>query len=170
MFGYHVHEKAILNVVIPFSLIALLNQNLFFVTLAAGTVSLFPLLFTPFEIVIKAVLAVFHLSVASQIVRPSLKWYQTLYILGFLPVYIFETLGDALIPKFPFLPLLVVSNYTLIGIGSCYISLYWKYLDEKFTISEEYLLVTEKNVTPTISKSSRVPLSNTSPRVLRKRK
>lgn len=148
--------------IIPFSLIALLNQNLFFLTLVAGTVSLFPLLFTPFEIVLKAVLTVFHASVASQIVKPKLNWYQTLYILGFLPVYIFENLGDALIPKLPFLPLLLVSDYTFLGIGICYLSLYWK-----FVTNQEQTVTTKKSLTPREKSTPQIQPDNV--RVLRQR-
>ncbi len=171
MFGYHVHEKAILNVIIPFSLIALANRNLFFVTLTAGTVSLFPLLFTPFEIVLKAIITVFHLSVSYQIVTPSLKWYEPVYILGFLPLYVFENLGDAIIPKFPFLPLLLVSDYTLLGIGSCYISLYLKYVVyEEEELSNSINTIHQKSPRKTPMMATSITASNISPRVLRKRR
>ncbi|KAJ5295668.1 hypothetical protein N7508_010489 [Penicillium antarcticum] len=52
LFGWHVHEKAILLIIIPFSLIALKDRRYFsaFRPLAvAGHVSLFPLLFTAAE-------------------------------------------------------------------------------------------------------------------------
>ncbi|KAF4624878.1 hypothetical protein G7Y89_g13290 [Cudoniella acicularis] len=56
LFGWHVHEKAILLVIIPFSLIALKDRRYLgaFRPLAvAGHVSLFPLLFTAAEFPIK---------------------------------------------------------------------------------------------------------------------
>lgn len=52
LFGWHVHEKAILLVVLPFSLLAVKNRRYLgaFRPLAvAGHVSIFPLLFTPQE-------------------------------------------------------------------------------------------------------------------------
>lgn len=58
LFGWHVHEKAILLVIIPFSLIAVKNRRFLsaFGPLAvAGHVSLFPLLFTTPEWPIKTV-------------------------------------------------------------------------------------------------------------------
>jgi alpha-1,3-glucosyltransferase len=58
LFGWHVHEKAILLVIIPFSLIALKDRRYLgaFRPLAiAGHVSLFPLLFTAAEFPIKTV-------------------------------------------------------------------------------------------------------------------
>jgi len=56
LFGWHVHEKAILLVIIPFSLLALKDRRFLsaFRPLAvAGHVSLFPLLFTAAEFPIK---------------------------------------------------------------------------------------------------------------------
>lgn len=58
LFGYHVHEKAILLVIIPFSLLALKDRRYLgaFRPLAvAGHVSLFPLLFTAMEFPVKVV-------------------------------------------------------------------------------------------------------------------
>ncbi|KAF2735998.1 hypothetical protein EJ04DRAFT_463970 [Polyplosphaeria fusca] len=64
LFGWHVHEKAILLIIIPFSLIALRDRRYFgaFRPLAvAGHVSLFPLLFTAAEFPIKTVYTIFWL-------------------------------------------------------------------------------------------------------------
>ncbi|KAF2015517.1 glycosyltransferase family 57 protein [Aaosphaeria arxii CBS 175.79] len=64
LFGWHVHEKAILIVIIPFSLIALRDRRYFgaFRPLAvAGHVSLFPLLFTAAEFPIKTVYTILWL-------------------------------------------------------------------------------------------------------------
>ncbi|CAE6523558.1 unnamed protein product [Rhizoctonia solani] len=55
-FGWHVHEKAILLVLLPMSLVAAENHAMFrtfVIASAAGCVSLFPLLFTPAETPIK---------------------------------------------------------------------------------------------------------------------
>lgn len=64
IFGWHVHEKAILLVIIPFSLIALKDRRYLgaFRPLAvSGHVSLFPLLFTAQEFPIKTVYTIFWL-------------------------------------------------------------------------------------------------------------
>jgi alpha-1,3-glucosyltransferase len=64
LFGWHVHEKAILLVIIPFSLIALKDRRYLgaFRPLAvAGHVSLFPLLFTTQEFPVKVVYTIFWL-------------------------------------------------------------------------------------------------------------
>jgi alpha-1,3-glucosyltransferase len=64
LFGWHVHEKAILLVMIPFSLIAMQDRRYLgaFRPLAvAGHISLFPLLFTAAEFPIKTVYTIFWL-------------------------------------------------------------------------------------------------------------
>lgn len=64
LFGWHVHEKAILLIIIPFSLVALRDRRYFgaFRPLAvSGHVSLFPLLFTAAEFPIKTVYTIFWL-------------------------------------------------------------------------------------------------------------
>lgn len=64
LFGWHVHEKAILLVIIPFSLLALKDRRYLgaFRPLAvAGHVSLFPLLFTTMEFPTKVVYTIFWL-------------------------------------------------------------------------------------------------------------
>lgn len=64
LFGWHVHEKAILLVIIPFSLLALKDRRYLgaFRPLAvSGHVSLFPLLFTAMEFPIKVVYTIFWL-------------------------------------------------------------------------------------------------------------
>lgn len=66
LFGWHVHEKAILLVIIPFSLIALKDRRYLgaFRPLAvAGHVSLFPLLFTAMEFPVKVMYTIFWLIV-----------------------------------------------------------------------------------------------------------
>lgn len=66
LFGWHVHEKAILLVIIPFSLLALKDRRYLgaFRPLAvAGHVSLFPLLFTAMEFPVKVVYTIFWLMV-----------------------------------------------------------------------------------------------------------
>jgi len=66
LFGWHVHEKAILLVIIPFSLLALKDRRYLgaFRPLAvAGHVSLFPLLFKAMEAPVKLVYTVMWLVV-----------------------------------------------------------------------------------------------------------
>ncbi|PPQ77384.1 hypothetical protein CVT25_010966 [Psilocybe cyanescens] len=58
LFGWHVHEKAVLLVLIPLSLLAAERQayfRTFVLASVAGVFSLFPLIFTPAESIIKVV-------------------------------------------------------------------------------------------------------------------
>jgi len=64
LFGWHVHEKAILLVIIPFSLLALKDRRhlgAFRPLAVAGHVSLFPLLFGAQEFPIKTVYTILWL-------------------------------------------------------------------------------------------------------------
>ncbi|GFN77711.1 alpha-1,3-glucosyltransferase [Plakobranchus ocellatus] len=59
LFGWHVHEKAILMIIIPMTLLVKYSQEdakLFLILSTTGFASLFPLLFTPFENIIKVLL------------------------------------------------------------------------------------------------------------------
>jgi alpha-1,3-glucosyltransferase len=64
IFGWHVHEKAILLVILPATLFCLRDRRhfaAFFPLAVAGHVSLFPLLFTPQEFLIKVGYTLFWL-------------------------------------------------------------------------------------------------------------
>ncbi|EJD01446.1 glycosyltransferase family 57 protein [Fomitiporia mediterranea MF3/22] len=61
MFGWHVHEKAILLVLVPLSLLAAENHaffRTFMLASVAGIYSLFPLLFTPAETLVKVLYSI----------------------------------------------------------------------------------------------------------------
>lgn len=76
LFGYHVHEKAILQVVLPLGLVAAESVNdmrLYRVASVVSTVSLFPLLFTPAEQATKVLLALAHALLAYVALDPFIK-------------------------------------------------------------------------------------------------
>ena len=59
LFGWHVHEKAVLLIIIPLTLLILYDKQLakiYLLLSITGHYSLFPLLFTPFENVLKVLL------------------------------------------------------------------------------------------------------------------
>lgn len=132
LFGWHVHEKAILLVIIPFSLIALRDRRHFgaFRPLAvAGHVSLFPLLFSPAEFPIKTVYTILwlvlflmafdHLAPASN--KPRfflLDRFSTLYIAICIPLIAYCSLFHQMIfgKSYEFLPLMFTSTYTAVGV------------------------------------------------------
>eukprot|EP01017_Pseudomicrothorax_dubius_P026250 TRINITY_DN2910_c0_g1_i5.p1 TRINITY_DN2910_c0_g1~~TRINITY_DN2910_c0_g1_i5.p1 ORF type:complete len:147 (+),score=8.59 TRINITY_DN2910_c0_g1_i5:601-1041(+) len=123
MFGFHVHEKAIL---IPLSLLQLiqtrnitLSKLAFLMSLNAG-ISLFPLLPEPTETLIKYLLCcVFHVVYYAVLVelwkhknnKFSFKWFEAVMILGLIAVALFYSIGHPLIFKnrLPFVPLMLHS-------------------------------------------------------------
>ena len=132
LFGWHVHEKAILLVIIPFSLIALKDRRhlgAFRPLAVAGHVSLFPLLFTPAEFPIKTVYTIFWLilflmsfdrlapaaSTARFFVFDRLS---TLYITISIPLLLYTSLihGIAFGKSYEFLPLMFTSSYSAVGV------------------------------------------------------
>ena len=132
LFGWHVHEKAILLVIIPFSLIALRDRRhlgVFRPLAVAGHVSLFPLLFTPAEFPIKTMYTVFwlvlflagfdRLAPASTKARFFLlDRFSTLYIAVSIPLIVYCSLVHRVIfgEAYEFLPLMFTSAYTAVGV------------------------------------------------------
>ncbi|KAF2003169.1 glycosyltransferase family 57 protein [Amniculicola lignicola CBS 123094] len=132
LFGWHVHEKAILLVIIPFSLIALKDRRYFgaFRPLAvAGHVSLFPLLFTAPEFPIKTayticwlilfLLAFDRLAPASPHPRVFLlDRFSLVYIALSIPLIAYCSLFHGIVfgKRYEFLPLMFTSSYSAIGV------------------------------------------------------
>ncbi|RGP77863.1 dolichyl pyrophosphate glc1man9 c2 alpha-1,3-glucosyltransferase [Fusarium longipes] len=132
LFGWHVHEKAILLVIIPFSLIALRDRRhlgAFRPLAVAGYVSLFPLLFTPAEFPIKTIYTVVWLVVfllAFDRLAPAsnkpriflLDRFSTLYIAISIPLILYCSLLHHLIfgKNYEFIPLMFTSSYSAIGV------------------------------------------------------
>ena len=137
LFGWHVHEKAILLVIIPFSLIALKDRRYLgaFRPLAvAGHVSLFPLLYTRAEFLIQAGYTVLWLNVflvdfnklAPASSKPRvflLDRFSLLYTAVAIPLVLYCSLVHGLIfaERFEFLPLMFISSYSAIGVVGSWI-------------------------------------------------
>ncbi|KAH8668319.1 glycosyltransferase family 57 protein [Xylariales sp. PMI_506] len=132
LFGWHVHEKAILLVIIPFSLISLKDRrhlSAFRPLAVSGHVSLFPLLFTPAEFPIKTVYTIFwlilflmtfdRLAPASNRQRFFLfDRFSILYIAVSIPLIAYCSLIHHMVfgKSFEFLPLMFMSSYSAIGV------------------------------------------------------
>lgn len=132
LFGWHVHEKAILLILIPFSLIAIKDRrhlSAFRPLAVSGHVSLFPLLFTPAEFPIKTVYTIFwlvlflmafgRLAPASQ--RPRFFLFDrltTIYIAVSIPLIVYCSLLHQLVfgKRYEFLPLMFMSAYSALGV------------------------------------------------------
>lgn len=136
MLGYHVHEKAILMVVLPMSLMCLDSPRRAGDWLSFGTLahySLLPLLFRPEETLIKFSLVGFFFwasywaiqryalssssdsSVSSSDASTQQPWLSSLnkaLLVGLLPLQICVGLiQPLLLPRLPFLPLMCISLY-----------------------------------------------------------
>ncbi|PGH02464.1 dolichyl pyrophosphate Glc1Man9GlcNAc2 alpha-1,3-glucosyltransferase [Blastomyces parvus] len=133
LFGWHVHEKAILLIIIPFSLLALKDRRYFsaFRPLAvAGHVSLFPLLFTAAEFPVKIVYTIFWLvlfmfafeRLAPVPVRPRvflLDRFSMLYDTVAIPLIVYCSFVHGLVfggGRYEFLPLMFTSSYAALGV------------------------------------------------------
>nr|CAG4649365.1 EOG090X06YP [Scapholeberis mucronata] len=134
LFGWHVHEKAILIVIIPLTLLAASSHQdcrLFLLLSITGHVSLFPLLFTPFENVTKVVLvlayslasysflAALHYDAKSKNTLVKFRPWERAYLYGLVVVALFECCLHSLVDpsnRLPFLPLLVMSVYCAVGV------------------------------------------------------
>lgn len=127
------HEKAVLLIIIPFSLIALKDRRYLgaFRPLAvAGHVSLFPLLFTATEFPIKTAYTIFWLilflfvfdRVAPVPERPRVFLFDRfsfLYITVSIPLILYCSLFHQIVfglNRYEFVPLMFMSAYSAVGI------------------------------------------------------
>lgn len=145
LFGWHVHEKAILLVIIPFSLIALKDRRhlgAFRPLAVAGHVSLFPLLFTSAEFPIKTVYTIFwlvlflmafdRLAPASNRRRTILvDRFSIVYIAISIPLIIYCSFVHQIIfrKELEFLPLMFMSSYSAVGVVASWVG----FMDVYFT-------------------------------------
>ncbi|KAK6975359.1 glycosyl transferase [Biomphalaria glabrata] len=148
LFGWHVHEKAILLAIIPLALLTLNSKQdarIYLFLSTVGYYSLFPLLFTPLENMLK-VLALIQSSIFSfwafsfiyseksrkddtpiLLQLPLLNLSESVFILGLIPLGLFNSLGFWLLnigERLPFLPLLLTSVYCSLGIVYSWLEFY----------------------------------------------
>ncbi|KAK9492347.1 glycosyl transferase [Lipomyces doorenjongii] len=144
LFGWHVHEKAILLVIVPFSFLTLKDRRYltpFYLLAVAGYVSLFPLIFTSPEAPIKYlytftwIFAFYNVFDDLAPVRTTRRVFlldriARVYLLGFIPLLLFVALYDrfAIFKGFDFLRLMLISTYCSLGIIGSFIGFSWLYL------------------------------------------
>jgi len=144
LFGWHVHEKAILLVLIPFSLLALKDRSYLasFRPLAvAGHVSLFPLLFTAAEFPIKvgytvSWLIVFLYTFDRLAPAPTrrrvflLDRFTLLYIAVAIPLIAYCSIVHGIVfgTRYEFIPLMFTSSYCAVGVTASWIGFMTCYL------------------------------------------
>ncbi|XP_075054715.1 dolichyl pyrophosphate Glc1Man9GlcNAc2 alpha-1,3-glucosyltransferase isoform X2 [Mixophyes fleayi] len=137
MFGWHVHEKAILLAILPLSILSVSSAKhagIYLILTTAGHFSLFPLLFTAQELPIKMLLmtifTVFSVGSLKALFRKEgqlLSCLETLYLCGLLPLGLLCEIIYPLSPwhqRLPFIPLMLTSIYCALGVGYSWIRLY----------------------------------------------
>ncbi|VDM69067.1 unnamed protein product [Strongylus vulgaris] len=147
-YGYHVHEKALLLVAIPLLIVALTDPK--YVQLAVlfsiiTCTSLFPLLFTLFEIPIKYCLATTYTLLLFLVIRYAfnikvgsiLSIQAIVYICGLVILELNASMIHKAIfgEKFAFLPLMLISVYNAVGVLACYIWLILLIYDDDIMIT-----------------------------------
>lgn len=158
LFGWHVHEKAIMLVIIPFSFLAVFDRRLlnsFMLLTSAGYVSLFPLLFQPQDFLLKTLFTyiwcILFFFAYRKVTRLStsverrvffLDRLMSVYIVALLPmVFILQILHAlkwkySILQKLEYMELMIYSCYCSIGIIGSWMGLSWLYnFDELLWIS-----------------------------------
>lgn len=138
MFGWHVHEKAILTAVMPLCVLAAINKEdarIFIILSSAGHTALLPLLYPNNLFSLKLLLLLTYmlssiLVLTKQHLRPLLRLHEWLYIIPLPLITFYEVVLHKLLfsDKLPFLPLAFTSIYCAIGITYCWILYYYIYL------------------------------------------
>ncbi|KAH9943342.1 glycosyltransferase family 57 protein [Epithele typhae] len=148
MFGWHVHEKAILLVLVPLSLLAADDNEsfrTFTIASVAGIFSLFPLLFTPAETLVKIIYSALWCIFVLRPIHHQVYTFprgvpfvvmdvvERIYIAGFPILQLVVTLLPLLARRFSangssesgyeFLPLMLTSIYCAIGLVWAFIRL-----------------------------------------------
>ncbi|CAG5121033.1 unnamed protein product [Candidula unifasciata] len=150
LFGWHVHEKAVLMIIIPMTLMIMRDKQyarLYLIMATVGFYSLFPLLFSPFENVLKVLLllqssifaflcmeVIYSYTLGDMKITsldhfrlPLLNLPESFYILGLIPLGVFNSAGVWLLgisSRLPFLPLLLTSLYCSVGVIYCWVEFY----------------------------------------------
>ncbi|XP_075888181.1 dolichyl pyrophosphate Glc1Man9GlcNAc2 alpha-1,3-glucosyltransferase isoform X2 [Nelusetta ayraudi] len=136
MFGWHVHEKAILIAILPLSILAVQSREdagIYLVLTTTGHYSLFPLVFTAAELPIKVLLMLIFVIFSFTALRKLhsqgslLHPLESVYLLGLAPVAVACEVVFPLSPwqqKLPFLPLLVTSVYCSLGVCYSFLRMY----------------------------------------------
>ncbi|KAL4659618.1 putative dolichyl pyrophosphate Glc1Man9GlcNAc2 alpha-1,3-glucosyltransferase [Arapaima gigas] len=137
LFGWHVHEKAVLMAILPLSILAVETKEdarVFLILATSGHLSLFPLLYTMPELPIKVLLmllfTLYSFTSLQRLFRPEcglINTAESVYLAGLVPLEVFCEFVYPLTSwqrTFPFIPLLLTSVYCSVGILYSFIRLY----------------------------------------------
>ena len=133
LFGWHVHEKAVLLAAVPLAVLALRSgpeARLYQLLSVTAHVSLGPLLFRGREAPARLLLTALHAGYAA-LALPSAggppSRAQSGYLAGLAAVALYDVVGHGALGldgRWPFLPLLLTSLYCALGVVYCWLSLY----------------------------------------------
>ncbi|KAI0219873.1 glycosyl transferase [Massospora cicadina] len=137
LFGWHVHEKAIMLVLFPLSLIAhrsTAHRQLFLFLSLVGTFSLFPLVFHPIEVLVVAVILVTWALVGYSLLAPRepLHFAVRGYYAGLIAIYLYPFilrpaalgLANVDLARYAFLPQMLTSLGCSLGMLGAWVHLY----------------------------------------------
>ncbi|AGO12684.1 AaceriADR210Cp [[Ashbya] aceris (nom. inval.)] len=149
LFGWHVHEKAIMLVIVPFSFLVSFDQRLltpFRLLTASGYVSLFPLLYSSSSFVIKVLYTliwciVYHSALKRTVPASASQQRRVFFFDRLAAVYVMLLLPMVLgvkylellegkfeaLEKYEFLGLMCYSIYCAIGVCTSWMGLSWLY-------------------------------------------
>ncbi|GFV17593.1 probable dolichyl pyrophosphate Glc1Man9GlcNAc2 alpha-1,3-glucosyltransferase [Trichonephila clavipes] len=129
LFGYHVHEKAVLLIILPMTISAVFYKEeaqLYVFLSIVGHFSLFPLLHlageTPLKMFLLLLQVVYMLSSLSQLhgfKTLMISNEEAIYLCGLVVLQVFYSFSAQILgteKKLPFLPLMLISTYCAIGI------------------------------------------------------
>ncbi|KAK9728894.1 glycosyl transferase [Basidiobolus ranarum] len=139
LFGWHVHEKAILLIIIPYNLLfgkSEVNDHFLMILSITGYFSLFPLLIEVPETPIKLILFTLWSSIILGLAwrrrtNKSFQWIEWSYLLGSFGIQLYTSvlhsiLFDSL--KYQFFPLMLISVYSAIGVLYSWLGFSWVFL------------------------------------------
>ncbi|EDV91718.1 probable dolichyl pyrophosphate Glc1Man9GlcNAc2 alpha-1,3-glucosyltransferase [Drosophila grimshawi] len=141
IFGWHVHEKAILMCLIPLSLLAVVDcrdAKFVFILSVAGYFSLFPLLFDVDLLVLRYSLYMSYMAMMYGQLRQlydnklTFHLFEWMYIVGFIAIPVYEHIISrplGLHLRLPFMPHLLTSVYAALGVIYFYLRYYIYALD-----------------------------------------
>ncbi|XP_043498907.1 probable dolichyl pyrophosphate Glc1Man9GlcNAc2 alpha-1,3-glucosyltransferase isoform X1 [Polistes fuscatus] len=138
IFGWHVHEKAILTAIIPLCVLATVDNNdarIYIILSSAGHTSLLPLLYPNNLTPLNILLLLLHILSINLILRYLFKK-SLLYLHEFLYVSLLPLVAayESILHKFffgdnlPFLPLALISIYCAIGIIYSWLFYYYYFI------------------------------------------
>ncbi|KAJ8905735.1 hypothetical protein NDN08_002240 [Rhodosorus marinus] len=125
VFGWHVHEKALLLAILPLCFVAGHHDrwcSVFRVLCMSGTLSMFPLLYEPAELLPKYMLFLGFAAFLATTMNRNWTLIESVYYTGMIPIEIYSTfVHTKVLPVgYEFVPQALISCYCAVGIVFAY--------------------------------------------------